>query len=103
MSAAATFWGTGEQKYLESAVDTGFVDNILPPGRPQGIAGPAFASTAFRAGVPDLTCELCACRQPHPRSSSSMSVLGDDVAEAVSPPYVQAGDLPRFERFGHWA
>lgn len=53
-----TFWDTGEQKYLESAVDTGFVDNTLPLGRPQGFAGPAFASTAFRAAVPDLTCEL---------------------------------------------
>jgi len=31
-----------------------FVDHTLPPGRPQGPAGPAAASKAFLAAVPDL-------------------------------------------------
>ncbi|MBP0453285.1 ester cyclase [Kitasatospora sp. RG8] len=53
-----TFWNTGEQRYLDSAVDPGFRDNTLPEGRPQGPAGPAFASRTFRAAVPDLSCEL---------------------------------------------
>ncbi|MFG3052776.1 ester cyclase [Kitasatospora sp. NPDC048239] len=53
-----TFWNTGEQRHLDAAVDHGFRDNTLPAGRPQGPAGPAFASRAFRAAVPDLTCEL---------------------------------------------
>ncbi|MFD5922059.1 ester cyclase [Kitasatospora sp. NPDC058201] len=53
-----TFWNTGEQRHLDAAVDRGFRDNTLPDGRPQGPAGPAFASRAFRAAVPDLTCEL---------------------------------------------
>jgi hypothetical protein len=46
---------------------------------------------------------LCACRLPHPCSSGGMSVLVDDAAESVSPAYVQEGDLPGFERFGHCA
>ncbi|MGW2547340.1 ester cyclase [Kitasatospora sp. NPDC001574] len=49
---------TGEQRHLDAAVDRGFRDNTLPDGRPQGPAGPAFASRTFRAAVPDLTCEL---------------------------------------------
>ncbi|MDV6264574.1 ester cyclase [Rhodococcoides yunnanense] len=53
-----TFWNTGDTAYLDRAVDPGFVDNTLPPGRPQGPAGPVEASDTFRAAVPDLTCEL---------------------------------------------
>ncbi|MEU3559894.1 ester cyclase [Kitasatospora sp. NPDC006786] len=53
-----TFWNTGQQRYLDAAISRQFRDNTLPPGRPQGPAGPAFASKNFRAAVPDLTCEL---------------------------------------------
>ncbi|MFD3947438.1 ester cyclase [Streptomyces sp. NPDC058579] len=53
-----TFWHTGRTSYLKAAVSPDFKDNTLPPGRPQGPAGPAFASKNFRAAVPDLTCEL---------------------------------------------
>ncbi|MFF2747177.1 ester cyclase [Kitasatospora sp. NPDC058048] len=53
-----TFWNTGQQRYLDAAISPRFRDNTLPPGRPQGPAGPAFASKNFRAAVPDLTCEL---------------------------------------------
>lgn len=53
-----TFWNTGDQKYLDAAVGPQFHDNTLPTGRPQGPAGPVFASKNFRAAVPDLTCEL---------------------------------------------
>ncbi|MEU1789211.1 ester cyclase [Streptomyces sparsogenes] len=53
-----TFWNTGKQKYLDAAVSPRFKDNTLPAGRPQGPAGPAFASKNFRTAVPDLTCEL---------------------------------------------
>ncbi|MFJ7912355.1 ester cyclase [Kitasatospora sp. NPDC096204] len=53
-----TFWNTGQQRYLDAAVSPQFRDNTLPPGRPQGPAGPLFASRNFRAAVPDLTCEL---------------------------------------------
>ncbi|WAL68474.1 ester cyclase [Amycolatopsis cynarae] len=53
-----TFWNTGQQKYLDAAIGPDFTDNTLPAGRPQGPAGPVFASKNFRAAVPDLTCEL---------------------------------------------
>ncbi|MFJ5228560.1 ester cyclase [Kitasatospora sp. NPDC088391] len=53
-----TFWNTGRTTYLDAAVDPAFRDRTLPPGRPQGPTGPAAASRAFRAAVPDLTCEL---------------------------------------------
>ncbi|MGW4597160.1 ester cyclase [Streptomyces sp. NPDC004457] len=53
-----TFWNTGEKKYLDASVSPDFVDNTLPPGRPQGPEGPLSASRNFRAAVPDLTCEL---------------------------------------------
>lgn len=53
-----TFWNTGEQRYLDAAVDRDFRDNTLPAGRPQGPTGPAVASRTFRAAVPDLRCEL---------------------------------------------
>jgi predicted ester cyclase len=53
-----TFWHTGDESYLHRSVDDSFVDNTLPPGRPQGTDGPVVASRAFRAAVPDLACEL---------------------------------------------
>ncbi|MEU4302494.1 ester cyclase [Kitasatospora aureofaciens] len=53
-----TFWNTGRQRYLDAAISPQFRDNTLPPGRPQGPAGPLAASKTFRAAVPDLTCEL---------------------------------------------
>lgn len=64
-----TFWHTGEPSYLREAVDPGFVDNTLPPGRPQGIDGPMAASADVRTAVPDLTCEL-----------SDLLVVGDKLA-----------------------
>ncbi|MVU82895.1 ester cyclase [Nocardia sp. ET3-3] len=53
-----TFWNTGNTDYLDRAITPSFRDNTLPAGRPQGPTGPAVASKAFRAAVPDLTCEL---------------------------------------------
>ncbi|MFH9352203.1 ester cyclase [Kitasatospora sp. NPDC017646] len=53
-----TFWNTGQQRYLDAAISPRFRDDTLPPGRPQGPAGPLAASRTFRAAVPDLTCEL---------------------------------------------
>ena len=52
------FWNTGEARYLAAAIAPGFTDHTLPKGRPQGPDGPAFASKAFRASVPDLRCEI---------------------------------------------
>ncbi|MFD8751171.1 ester cyclase [Kitasatospora sp. NPDC059577] len=63
-----TFWNTGQQQYLDAAISPRFRDNTLPPGRPQGPAGPALASRTFRAAVPDLTCEL-----------SDVLVTGDEI------------------------
>ena len=40
--------------FLRQAISESFVDHTLPPGRPQGPAGPAAASKAFLAAVPDL-------------------------------------------------
>ena len=48
------FWNTGDQALLDLAVAPSFTDHTLPPGRPQGPSGPAFASKAFRTAVPDL-------------------------------------------------
>ncbi|MFD5462865.1 ester cyclase [Kitasatospora sp. NPDC127059] len=63
-----TFWNTGQQRYLDAAVDPRFKDDTLPPGRPQGPAGLLFASRNFRAAVPDLSCEL-----------SDVLVTGDEI------------------------
>src|SRR5256885_3798177 len=48
------FWNTGDTALLKQAVAENFTDRTLPPGRPQGPEGPAFASRRFRAAVPDL-------------------------------------------------
>jgi predicted ester cyclase len=48
------FWNTGDETLLQQAVAPNFTDHTLPPGRPQGPEGPAFASRRFRAAVPDL-------------------------------------------------
>jgi predicted ester cyclase len=48
------FWNTGDVALLKQAVAESFTDRTLPPGRPQGPEGPAYASRQFRAAVPDL-------------------------------------------------
>lgn len=48
------FWNNGSQALLDQAVAPDFNDRTLPPGRPQGPAGPAAAGKAFLAAVPDL-------------------------------------------------
>ncbi len=48
------FWNTGDEMLLRQAISESFVDHTLPPGRPQGPAGPAAAAKAFLAAVPDL-------------------------------------------------
>ena len=48
------FWENGSQTLLDKALSPRFVDHTLPPGRPQGPAGPATASKAFLAAIPDL-------------------------------------------------
>jgi hypothetical protein len=40
------FWNTGDEMLLRQAISESFVDHTLPPGRPQGPAGPAAASKA---------------------------------------------------------
>ena len=52
------FWNTGDEALLKAALAPNFVDRALPPGRPQGPAGPAYASEHFRAAVPDLSVEV---------------------------------------------
>jgi predicted ester cyclase len=48
------FWNTGDEALLKKAIAPSFTDRTLPPGRPQGPVGPAFASRQFRTAVPDL-------------------------------------------------
>jgi predicted ester cyclase len=67
--ALYTFWHTGDVRWLHEAVDPSFTGNTLPPGRPQGIDGPATASASFRAAVADLACEL-----------ADLLVIGDKLA-----------------------
>jgi predicted ester cyclase len=52
------FWNTGDEELLKQAIGGDFTDHTLPPGRPQGPKGPAFASRNFRAAVPDLKVAL---------------------------------------------
>ena len=53
-----SFWNTGDEELLKQAIADNFTDHTLPPGRPQGPEGPAFASRNFRAAVPDLKVAL---------------------------------------------
>ena len=48
------FWNTGDEALVKQAIAKTFTDRTLPPGRPQGPQGPAFASRQFRGAVPDL-------------------------------------------------
>jgi predicted ester cyclase len=52
------FWNTGDAALLKQAIAENFTDRTLPPGRPQGPEGPAFASRQFRVAVPDLKVTL---------------------------------------------
>lgn len=54
----ATFWASGDPSLAREALADDFMDRALPPGRAQGVAGPLAASSAFRAAVPDLNCEV---------------------------------------------
>lgn len=53
-----TFWHTGEERLARDALADDFVDKTPPEGRKQGPQGPLLASRAFRAAVPDLSCEI---------------------------------------------
>jgi predicted ester cyclase len=48
------FWNTGNETLLREAISDEFIDHTLPPGRPQGPAGPAAAAKTFLRAVPDL-------------------------------------------------
>ena len=53
-----TFWNTGDEALARAALAPNFMDNTLPPGRPQGLAGPLAASKVMRAAIPDLSCDI---------------------------------------------
>jgi predicted ester cyclase len=53
-----TFWNTGDEALERTALAPNFVDNTLPTGRPQGVAGPLAASKLIRLAVPDIRCEI---------------------------------------------
>lgn len=53
-----TFWNTGDEALARVALDPNFIDQTLPPGRAQGVAGPIAASKAFRGAVPDIQCSV---------------------------------------------
>jgi predicted ester cyclase len=53
-----TFWNTGDETLARASLAPNFVDNTLPAGRPQGIAGPLAASRLMRLAIPDLRCEI---------------------------------------------
>lgn len=63
-----TFWTTGNEAQARIALASDFTDRTLPPGRPQGIAGPLAASRAFHAAVPDVQASV-----------EQMLVVGDRV------------------------
>jgi predicted ester cyclase len=52
------FWSTGNPRFARLALAADFIDRTLPQGRPQGSAGPLFASSRFREAVPDLRCGI---------------------------------------------
>jgi predicted ester cyclase len=53
-----TFWNTGDEALARAALAPNFIDNTLPTGRPQGLAGPLAASKLVRAAIPDVRCEI---------------------------------------------
>jgi predicted ester cyclase len=53
-----TFWNTGDKVLARAALAPNFVDNTLPTGRPQGVAGPLAASKLIRLAMPDIHCEI---------------------------------------------
>jgi predicted ester cyclase len=53
-----TFWNTGDESLARSALAPNFIDNTLPPGRPQGLTGPLAESKAVRAAIPDMSCDI---------------------------------------------
>jgi predicted ester cyclase len=53
-----TFWNTGDEALVRTSLAPNFIDNTLPTGRPQGLAGPLAASKLMRAAIPDLRCEI---------------------------------------------
>jgi len=53
-----TFWNTGDEALARAALAPNFVDNTLPAGRPQGVAGPLVASKLIRVAMPDIHCEI---------------------------------------------
>jgi predicted ester cyclase len=53
-----TFWNTGVEALARDALAPNFVDNTLPTGRPQGVAGPLAASKLMRLAIPDINCEI---------------------------------------------
>ena len=53
-----SFWNSGDERLVKAALSRNFIDHTLPKGRAQGPEGPLMASTAFRAAVPDLSCEV---------------------------------------------
>ena len=53
-----TFWNTGEEALARAALAPNFIDNTLPPGRPQGLAGPLAASKVIRTAIPDMGCDI---------------------------------------------
>lgn len=53
-----TFWTNGDEAFARAALAPDFTDRTLPPGRPQGIAGPLAASKVFHAAVPDVHCDV---------------------------------------------
>jgi predicted ester cyclase len=67
------FWDTGNPEHIKQAVAPFFIDNTLPPGRPQGPQGLLFASRSFRAAVPDLRCTI-----------EDLLVTGDKVTARLS-------------------
>jgi predicted ester cyclase len=54
VSAFYAFWVNGSRTLLNEAIGSRFIDHTLPEGRRQGPNGPAQASAAFLAAVPDL-------------------------------------------------
>jgi len=53
-----TFWNNGDEALARAALAPNFVDNTLPTGRSQGVAGPLAASRFMRFAIPDLRCEI---------------------------------------------